>query len=77
VLICSTAFILLTSLDQQAIETLLRLAEEYGGHSKDLATQSQGTVKGVHTDDSLKKAETNLKVFFRLPPESHSRADPP
>jgi uncharacterized protein DUF5923 len=64
VLIDRTAFRLLTSLDQQAIETLLRLAEEYGGHSKNLAKDSHGTVKGVHTDDSLKKAETNLKVFF-------------
>ena len=53
-------------IDQQAIETLLRLAEEYTGHSKNLATQSRGTVKGVHTDNSLRNAETNLTVFYRL-----------
>jgi hypothetical protein len=53
-------------LDQRAIETLLRLAEEYTGHTKTVASQSQGTVKGAHTDDSLKTAEANLKVLFSI-----------
>jgi hypothetical protein len=49
---------------QQAIETLLRLAEEYGGHSKTIANDSQGTVKGVRSDNSLRNAETNLKTLL-------------
>jgi hypothetical protein len=49
-------------LDQRAIDTLLRLAEEYTGHGKNVAQQSQGAVKGAHTDDSLKLAEADLKV---------------
>lgn len=49
---------------QRAIETLLRLAEEYHGHSKSLASDSKGTVKGAHTDDSLNSAEANLKTLL-------------
>jgi hypothetical protein len=46
----------------RAIETLLRLAEQYAGHSKHLALQGQGAVKGAHADDSLQIAEADLKV---------------
>jgi len=49
---------------QQAIDTLLRLAEEYTGHTKNLAGQTQGAVKGAHTDDSLQKAEADLKTLI-------------
>jgi len=49
--------------DQQAIETLLSLAEEYAGHGRNLAGQGAGTVKGAHSDDSLQRVETDLKVF--------------
>ena len=52
--------------DTQAIETLLSLAETYGGHSKNLTQQSAGTVKGAHTDDSITAAEANLKVFSQI-----------
>ena len=48
--------------DQQAIDTLLRLAEEYTGHSKNIAAQSQGAVKGAHSQDSLTTAEADLRV---------------
>lgn len=48
--------------DQQAIDTLLRLAEEYTGHTKDVAAQSTGAVKGAHTQDTLNSAETDLRV---------------
>lgn len=48
--------------DQQAIETLLSLAETYGGHGRNVAQQSQGAVKGAHNDSSLQRAEANLKV---------------
>jgi hypothetical protein len=54
-------------IDQQAIETLLTLAETYAGHGRDLSQQGAGTVKGAHTDDSLRVAETDLRVcFYRI-----------
>ena len=48
--------------DQQAIETLLNLAETYAGHGKNLHGQTKGTVKGAHEDDSLNVAEADLRV---------------
>lgn len=51
-------------LDQQAIDTLLSLAEEYGGHSKNLTVQAAGTVKGAHTDSALTTAEADLKTLI-------------
>jgi len=47
---------------QRAIETLLRLAEQYTGHGKTLAAQSKGSVQGAHKDDALQLAEADLKV---------------
>ena len=47
---------------QQAIETLLTLAETYHGHGKDIAGQSVGTVKEAHGDSALQVAENDLKV---------------
>lgn len=54
------------SSDQQAIDTLLSLAETYGGHATDVTAQSKGSVKGAHTDNELKSAEANLKVCLGL-----------
>ena len=52
-------------LDQQAIETLLSLAETYAGHASTLAVDSKGTVKGAReTDSHLQIAEADLKVRF-------------
>jgi hypothetical protein len=50
--------------DNQAIETLLRLAEEYTGHTRTLAGQGQDSVKGLHSQDSLQVAEADLKVRY-------------
>jgi hypothetical protein len=50
------------SSDQQAIDTLLSLAETYGGHATNVTSQSKGTVKGAHDDNGLQSAEANLKV---------------
>ncbi|RMX71077.1 hypothetical protein D0869_16002 [Hortaea werneckii] len=44
----------------KAIDTLLRLAEEYTGHTKNVAGQGQGAVKGAQDQDTLKSAETDL-----------------
>lgn len=50
-------------LDQQAIETLLSLAETYGGHANTIAADSKGAVKGARQEDSnLQNVEANLKV---------------
>ncbi|KAI4230180.1 MAG: hypothetical protein L6R36_000293 [Xanthoria steineri] len=51
---------------QQAIETLLNLAEEYSGHGKNLSQQGAGTVKGAHSDTALTSAETDLRVRLGL-----------
>jgi Family of unknown function (DUF5923) len=49
--------------DQQAIETLLSLAETYAGHANTMAAESKGTVKGAREGDSnLQTAEADLKV---------------
>ncbi|KAL1635076.1 hypothetical protein SLS58_010416 [Diplodia intermedia] len=48
----------------RAVETLLRLAEEYTGHSRHLAGQGSGAVKGAHKDDALQGAETDLKTLL-------------
>lgn len=47
---------------QRAIETLLRLAEQYGDHGKNVGQQSTGAVKGAHDDNALQIAESDLKV---------------
>ncbi|KAH5757325.1 hypothetical protein HBI88_191400 [Parastagonospora nodorum] len=49
---------------QRAIETLLRLAEQYTGHTKTVTQQATGTVKGAHQDDALKTAEADLKTLL-------------
>lgn len=64
-----------TSLDQQSVETLLSLAEEYGGHGKNLSQQGAGTVKGAHSDTALTSAETDLKVCYRFNDREQRNAD--
>jgi len=49
---------------QRAIETLLRLAEQYGGHTKNVTQQATGTVKGAHQDTALQTAEADLKTLL-------------
>ncbi|KAK5113743.1 hypothetical protein LTR85_010760 [Meristemomyces frigidus] len=49
---------------QQAIDTLLRLAEEYTGHTKNVAGQTHGAVKGAHEQDTLQVAEADLKTLL-------------
>ena len=49
---------------QQAIDTLLGLAETYTGHTKGIARDSTGTVKGAHEDSHLQSAEKSLKVCY-------------
>jgi len=50
-------------LDQEAVDTLLSLAETYGGHARTVAADSTGTVQGARTSDpNLAAAEADLKV---------------
>jgi len=49
---------------QQAINTLLTLAETYAGHANNVAQQSSGAVKGAHSDSALKRAEDDLKTLI-------------
>ncbi|KAL6721623.1 hypothetical protein ACLMJK_000727 [Lecanora helva] len=60
---------------QQAIETLLSLAEEYGGHSKNVSQQGAGTVKGAHSDSALTTAEADLKTLLERFANSTSADD--
>lgn len=46
----------------QAVNTLLDLAETYAGHASNVAQQSVGSVRVAHADDSLTRAEADLKV---------------
>ncbi|RMZ89392.1 hypothetical protein DV736_g3375, partial [Chaetothyriales sp. CBS 134916] len=49
---------------QQAIETLLSLAETYADEGRQLATQGAGTVKGAFEDDDLKRVQADLKTLI-------------
>ncbi|KIX08614.1 uncharacterized protein Z518_03270 [Rhinocladiella mackenziei CBS 650.93] len=60
---------------QQAIETLLTLAETYGGHANNLFSQSTGTVQGAHDDIGLRSAEANLKTLIERFANSTSTDD--
>ncbi|KAI9671435.1 MAG: hypothetical protein M1831_004344 [Alyxoria varia] len=60
---------------QRAIDTLLRLAETYQGHTKNVAGQSGDSVKGAHTDTGLKSAEADLKVLIERFANSTSMDD--
>lgn len=57
---------------QQAIQTLLDLAEEYGGHANTLAQGGTGTVKDARSN--LAQAELDLKVraILRLGMPNHN-----
>jgi len=67
-IVCSTPFRIIFdadhSLDAQAINTLLTLAETYAGHANTVAQSGTGAVKGAHTDDALKLAEADLKTLI-------------
>jgi len=60
---------------QRAIETLLRLAEGYTGHSKNIANQGTGAVKGAQADDNLQMAEADLKTLIERFANSTSMDD--
>ncbi|KAI9678598.1 MAG: hypothetical protein M1817_005655 [Caeruleum heppii] len=60
---------------QQAIETLLSLAETYQGHAQNVSQQTAGTVKGAHDDDHLSIAEADLRTLIERFANSTSADD--
>jgi len=57
--------LLIYVLDRSAIDTLIGLAEQYAGYSKNLANQTAGTVQQAHNSDgNLNKAEGDLKTLI-------------
>ncbi|ELR10618.1 DNA ligase (ATP) [Pseudogymnoascus destructans] len=47
-----------------AINTLLTLAETYAGHASTVGQHAAGTAKGVHSNNTLKDAEADLKELI-------------
>ena len=48
--------------DMQAIDTLLRLGEEYTGHAKNLSGQTVDAIQTGREQGPVQKAESDLKV---------------
>lgn len=48
----------------QAIDTLLRLAEQYTGHAKNVAGQTANTVQAGRDQSSVQRAETDLRLLL-------------
>ncbi|KAJ5380195.1 uncharacterized protein N7496_002623 [Penicillium cataractarum] len=49
---------------QQAIETLLSMAEKYAGHTKTATAQSGSAVRDIRSNDSVKAVEHNLRTLI-------------
>lgn len=50
--------------DQQAIETLLSMAEKYAGHTKSTTTQSGSAVRDIRSTGSVQTVEHNLRTLI-------------
>ncbi|CAD6439741.1 1b4ce218-86a6-4313-b594-c740c4f9975a [Sclerotinia trifoliorum] len=48
----------------QSIDTLLDLAEQYGGHAHNIGQHGSGAVRGARGDTSLRTAERDLKTLI-------------
>lgn len=53
---------LTNSADQQAIETLLTMAEKYAGHTKDASQQGGSAARGFKCTDNVEIVEQNMRV---------------
>ncbi|KAL4773019.1 hypothetical protein BDW60DRAFT_186338 [Aspergillus nidulans var. acristatus] len=60
---------------QQAIETLLDLAEKYGGHGRHIAQQGTGSVQGTRGQGKVQTMEKNLKTLIERFANSTSMDD--
>lgn len=61
--------------DQQAIETLLTMAEKYAGHTKTATGESGSAVRDVRSTDSVKAVEYNLRTLIERFANNTSLAD--
>ncbi|KAJ5183558.1 hypothetical protein N7492_001174 [Penicillium capsulatum] len=60
---------------QQAIETLLTLAEKYAGHTKTAGQKSGSAVSDIRATDSVKTVEHNLRTLIERFANNTSLAD--
>jgi hypothetical protein len=60
---------------QQAIETLLSLAETYAGHGRDISLQGTTATKGARENTIISRAETNLRTLIERFANSTSTDD--
>ncbi|PCG95879.1 Hypothetical protein PENO1_071150 [Penicillium occitanis (nom. inval.)] len=60
---------------QQAIESLLSLAETYAGHGRDVSSQGTTATKGARENTIMRKAETNLRTLIERFANSTSTDD--
>jgi hypothetical protein len=60
---------------QQAIETILDLAEKYAGHTKGAAAQSGSAAKDVRSNDNVKAVEKDLRTLIERFANNTSLAD--
>ncbi|OKL55884.1 hypothetical protein UA08_08946 [Talaromyces atroroseus] len=60
---------------QQAIETLLRLAETYAGHGRDLTQQGSAATRGASSNTNLQRAGTKLRTLIERFANSTSTHD--
>ncbi|GKZ34572.1 hypothetical protein AbraIFM66950_004886 [Aspergillus brasiliensis] len=49
---------------QQAIRTLLSMAEKYGSHGRNLSQQGAGSVQGFRSGDKIQRMEANLRTLI-------------
>lgn len=50
--------------DQQAVETLLTMAEEYAGHTKNVSKQGGSSARGVLKTNSVQAVQYNLRTLI-------------
>ncbi|KAL1997027.1 hypothetical protein VTN49DRAFT_7892 [Thermomyces lanuginosus] len=60
---------------RRAVETLLSLAENYGGHAQNVAQQGAGAARGAQANTNLQKAKDNLKTLIERFANSTSTDD--
>ncbi|KAI9376017.1 hypothetical protein BJX61DRAFT_26997 [Aspergillus egyptiacus] len=60
---------------QQAVETLLDLAEKYGGHSREMTQQGSGTFQGTRSQGPVQRMEKNLRTLIERFANSTSMDD--
>lgn len=50
--------------DQQAVETLLNMAEQYAGHTRDLSKEGSSSARDVLKSDDVQAVQYNLRTLI-------------